>query len=197
MTQARARPLSRYSADVPPGSGPCDHPDCDLGGEFRAPRSRTPDDGMFWFCLDHVREYNKAWDYFAGMDRDEIERLQREVVTWHRPTWPLGTNPYARPKQTPIDDPFDFLRAGNGELDARSGHEKNGGSGAPVIGPEQQQALDMLEIDATATLQQIKTRYKQLVKRYHPDANGSDLASEERLKQIIQAYDNLMSCGYS
>ena len=197
MTQVRARPLSRYSDEVPPGSGPCDHPDCELGGEYRAPRSRTPGDGIFWFCLDHVRAYNKAWDYFAGMDRNEIERLQREVATWHRPTWPLGTNPYARPKQAPIYDPFDFLRAGNGDSDARFGHEKNGGACAPVIGHEQQQALDMLEIDSMATLQQIKTRYKQLVKRYHPDANGSDLASEERLKQIIQAYDYLMSCGYS
>ncbi len=197
MTQARARPLSRYSDHVPPGSGPCDHPDCELEGEFRAPRSRTPDDGLFWFCLDHVREYNKAWDYFAGMDRNEIERLQREVATWHRPTWPLGTNPYARPNQAPIDDPFDILRASQGDAEPHSGHETNGRSSAPVIGPDQQRALDTLELASMSTLQQIKTRYKQLVKRYHPDANGSDLASEERLKQIIQAYDCLMSCGYS
>lgn len=197
MTQARARPLSQYTANVQPGSGPCDHPDCDLGGEFRAPRSRTRGDGYFWFCLDHVRQYNKAWDYFAGMDREEIEQLQREVATWHRPTWPLGTNPYARPKQAPIYDPFDILRAGQGDPGTSAGHEKNGAANVPIVSPEHQRALDTLDLDATTNLQQIKTRYKQLVKRYHPDANGSDLASEERLKHIIQAYDYLMSCGYS
>ncbi len=130
-------------------------------------------------------------------DGREIAWQQREVATWHRPTWPLGTNPYARPKQAPIYDPFDILWAGQGDPGPSAGHEKNGAANVPIVSPEHQRALDTLDLDAMTNLQQIKTRYKQLVKRYHPDANGSDLASEERLKHIIQAYDYLMSCGYS
>ena len=197
MSHARARPLRRRSEDVRAAAGLCDHPDCQRLGEFRAPRSRTPDDGVFRFCLEHVREYNKAWDFFAGMSREDIERFQREVVTWHRPTWPFGTNPYARVNHEVIDDPFDILRAGRNGASHDFGHNGNGGFAAPIVSPEQRRALDTLELDRMTNLQQIKTRYKQLVKQYHPDANGSNPASEERLREIIQAYDVLMSCGYS
>ena len=197
MPYARARPLRRRPEDVRAEAGLCDHPDCLRLGEFRAPRGRTRNDGAFWFCLDHVREYNKAWDFFAGMSREDIERFQREVATWHRPTWPLGTNPYARSNHEPVDDPFDILRAGRNGTRHDSGQNGNGGLAAPIVSPDQRRALETLELDLMANLLQIKTRYKQLVKRYHPDANGSNPASEERLREIIRAYDVLMSCGYS
>jgi DnaJ-class molecular chaperone len=52
-------------------------------------------------------------------------------------------------------------------------------------------ALMTLELDGSATQAKIKARYKDLVKRHHPDANGGDRSSEDRLREIIQAYNYL------
>ena len=60
---------------------------------------------------------------------------------------------------------------------------------------QQRQDLAQLDLDETATLQDIKMRYKQLVKRFHPDANGGDKKAEERFKSINEAYTNLKSSG--
>ena len=56
-------------------------------------------------------------------------------------------------------------------------------------------ALELLNLDASATLHEIKARYKELVKRFHPDANGGDRGAEERLKQVIKAYGVLRAAG--
>ena len=71
----------------------CDHPGCAAQGEFRAPKSRADLETYFWFCLLHVRQYNRAWNFFKGMSRDEIETYQHDSNTWHRPTWAVGVNP--------------------------------------------------------------------------------------------------------
>ena len=69
----------------------CDCPGCPEAGRYRAPRARDRLDEYYWFCLDHVREYNSAWDYFEGMGEDEIEAIRRRDTVWQRPSWPLGT----------------------------------------------------------------------------------------------------------
>src|SRR5882672_6797989 len=90
-------PMRRVAIDpiqiaepVPPARL-CDHPGCAAGGDFRAPRSRIELDHYFWFCLDHVRAYNAAWNYYAGMSEAEVEAEIRHDTTWQRPTWPLGS----------------------------------------------------------------------------------------------------------
>src|SRR3546814_20080544 len=71
----------------------CDHPGCPGTGEFRAPKSRDRLTDYFWFCLDHVREYNKSWNYYSGLSDNEVERMIRYDTVWQRPTWPMGVNP--------------------------------------------------------------------------------------------------------
>ncbi len=68
----------------------CDHPGCDAGADFRAPRSRLELDRYYWFCLEHVRAYNSAWNYYRGMSETEIESEIRYDTVWQRPTWKLG-----------------------------------------------------------------------------------------------------------
>ena len=87
---------------VGPGNGPnnrpggeakiavCDHPDCGETGQYRAPRSRQELHLFYWFCLEHVREYNAAWDYYADMDDAAVEAEIRKDIVWQRPTWPLA-----------------------------------------------------------------------------------------------------------
>ena len=171
----------------------CDHPGCAADGEFRAPRSRNGTYSYYWFCLEHVREYNASWNYFAGMSRDEIERFQREDLTWHRPTWRLGGGLMGVSALSSEVDEWDLF--GGSRWDRGLG-----GAAAPPArtptGPEKQ-ALQALDLGVFATLADIKTRYKDLVKRFHPDRNGGSKAAEERLKVINQAYAFLRTRRYS
>lgn len=182
----------------------CDFPGCDLSGDYRAPKSRRPETGHFWFCLSHVRDYNAAWDFFAGMNQQEIEAYQSGNATWHRPTWHIGGG---RPgaggngrEEMPTQgwyDPLDLM--GEAGLAGETGFAA-GASGTAQgrpLSPAERKALADLDLEGRVTAQQIKARYKQLVKRFHPDANGGSRSAEEKLKRINQAYSYLMSCGYS
>ena len=73
-----------------PATRRCDHPGCADAGEYRAPKSPDRLREYFWFCIDHVREYNKAWNFYAGLSELEIERMVRFDTVWQRQTWPLG-----------------------------------------------------------------------------------------------------------
>ena len=149
------RPRFSYSDDpapVPPR--PCDHPGCGGSGEFRAPRSRATLDDFYWFCLDHVREYNASWNYYAGMSSAEVEAQIRHDTVWQRPTWPLG---------------------------ARIGTLR----GAKWRG------FGLFDLTPPLTLAGLKMRYKELVKRHHPDVHGGDKEAEEKLKEINLAYSTL------
>lgn len=172
----------------------CEWPGCADEGLHRAPRDRDNLRDYRWLCLEHVREFNARWNYFAGMSDREWSSLQKSQATWDRPTWPMGNRSgkvwRAREKQL-LDDLAD-LAGSAGHTAHRSANGENGG--APLA-PEQEQALAVLELDGTATLKDVKKRFKQLVKRYHPDANGGPKArtkaSQERLRRIIEAYAQL------
>jgi len=166
-----------------PGTRRCEAPGCEGEGSCRVPKSRHRLNEHVWYCLEHARAHNESWDFFSGMSDAEIQAFQNEALTGHRPTWPLGKRA-AHP------------RNGQGAHHLQDIHELFGGAeGPPEPRPPQRQltrpqaiALEVLNLDATATLHQIKARYKELVKRFHPDANGGDRGAEERLKKVIQAY---------
>lgn len=166
----------------------CDQPGCAHAGEYRAPRSRADLNNYYWFCLDHVRAYNAAWDFYAGMSPEEIERAVRSDTTWQRPTWPLGARVGGRGftfehEHIHVSDPFGFFHNEAGQPQPQ-----------PRRRPEtpEEKALRTLDLKGPATAAEIKARYKDLVKIHHPDRNGGDKASEERFKEIAQAYKILM-----
>ena len=186
MAKARAYSSQRERAAI---KG-CDSPGCIGSGEFRAPRGKHTADGHYWFCLDHVRAYNATWDFFSGMNQIEIEEYQQNNSTWHRPTWRLGGQPGDHGHEGPrFVDPFDIMPGPGARFD--------GGTTAPKLNAEERKALNDLGLGGRVTLIEIKTRYKQLAKRFHPDTNGGDKKAEERLKKINQAYTYLLSCGYT
>ena len=195
-----ARPrekTSRFASDIrikqdlrpaPPRLRSCARPDCPNEGTHRVPKSRDNLNDHLWFCLEHARAHNETWDYFAGMQESEIEAFRVDAVTGHRPTWPLGKRT-ARPRDGSyhFEDPY-AVYADVAEKAQPTHHER------PLSRP-QIVALEVLNLDAGATLHQIKARYKELVKRFHPDANGGDRGAEERLKRVIQAYGVLRASG--
>ncbi len=171
---------------------PCDRAGCKEEGAFKVTRSRDQLGEYIWLCLGHAREHNESWDYFAGMDEKAIESFRNDALTGHRPTWPLGK------RAARMQNPFG---GGFGVEDGHGTFEKDTETTPHVRRPErtltrlQTQALDTLQLEAGATLIEIKARYKELVKRFHPDANGGDRGAEERLKQVIKAYGVLRASG--
>ena len=174
-----------------PESRRCDHPKCFGLGEFRAPKSRHDLSHYLWFCLDHVRQFNANWDYFEGMSQAAIELFQRENLTWHRPTWRLGNGLMGRAAMDPVVDDFG-LRGWAKPASHRS--ERIARVRRPRSPPERK-ALAMLNLGAFASFDDIKARYKELAKRYHPDLNGGSKVAEERLKLINRAYAFLVPRG--
>lgn len=178
-----------------PHAQPCEWPDCRDAGEFRAPRSRDELNVYRWFCLDHVREYNKAWNYYDGMSEDEVEQDRRRDTVWDRPTWQLGTKIDAESFEKAAD-PFDLF-SGDGPGGNGTGGQNNNGqsSNAPPVRPpvseEEERAYKTLELEYPVTAEDLKNRYKSLVKEHHPDANKGAKESEERLKVINEAYSVL------
>jgi DnaJ-domain-containing protein 1 len=156
----------------------------------RAPRSADALEDYLWFCLEHIREYNARWDYFKGRSMDEMEAYREAAMTGHRPTWPMSHAPGG--PDWHVRDPIDILkvRPGMGNPFESAAMAKN----RAALTPKLRRALDRLGLDETASVAEIKTRYKSLVKKYHPDSAGGP-GSEDRLKQIIQAYSDLKASG--
>jgi hypothetical protein len=188
MIRRRTADALKVRPETHAGTRACDHPGCEAAGEFRAPRSRDALREYYWFCLDHVRSYNAGWNYYAGMDEREIEAHIRSDTTWWRPTWPFG------PKQRRYDaDVEDWLHKFETFGDAPGSKESKSDGARATRAPRnaERAALDVLDLELPLTLQGLKVRYKELVKRFHPDANGGNKESEEQLKLINQAYTTL------
>lgn len=188
-------PVLTPQADAP--ARPCDHPGCAAGGEFRAPKSRLELGEYYWFCLDHVRAYNSAWNYYAGMNDREIEAEIRRDTVWQRPSWRIGDR-HGPGYAARIRDYFGMFSAHSehaGQRDRWNGNREQAAARRALSAREQ--ALSVFEIDPPFTEVRLKARYKTLVKLHHPDAHGGDKASEEKLKIINQAYATLKASYFS
>lgn len=171
----------------------CQWAGCKEKATHRAPKGRGRENDHWRFCLDHVRRYNQSYNFFAGMNDAAVMAYQKDALTGHRPTWKMGTGRgNARPDFGAFGDhvdPFGFFSEGlRAEQRARA-------ETRPVRNAERK-ALDTLGLEAGATAHQVKIRFKELVKRHHPDANGGDRSTEHRLIEIIQSYNYLKSVGF-
>jgi hypothetical protein len=188
----RIRVKSRPKQEVRTEVFRCDAPGCSASGEFRAPMGRDREGEYFCFCLDHVREYNASYNYFTGMTPEAMARYQRDAAVGHRPTWAVGEIEAARSFRRASDDPSRFgdplgIFGGHGFQKPKPEQEK------PRHGIAAKRALHQLGLDETADAETIRSRYKNMVKRLHPDANGGDRSLEDKLREIIRAYNYLKS----
>jgi len=174
---------------------PCCVKGCAASAEWHAPKSRKNMDERIWLCRDHLRAHNENWNFFEGMSDEEIEQHCNQASLGHRPTWPVG-------KRAPRPD------ASKGQKYWNYGFEDGFAvlDGAADPKPRRRQtpltkgqldALDALGLEEVATLSEVKARYKELVKRFHPDTNGGDRGKEERLRQVIRAYGHLRASGFA
>jgi hypothetical protein len=144
----------------------------------------------YWFCTAHAAEYNRQWDFFAGMNEAQIRAQQTKSHTGDRPTWAFGASRNSREAaaarvgaERNFNDPMGMFAA------ARRRAEQ-----APVVrklGKIERNALADMDLDASADAEAIRTRYIELVKRCHPDTNGGDRSAEHKLQRVIKAYATL------
>jgi hypothetical protein len=188
-------PLLSAETDTP--VRPCDHPGCLAGGAFRAPKSRLQLRDYYWFCLEHVRAYNAAWNYYAGMSDGEVEEEVRHDTVWQRPTWRLGAR-HSPGYAARIRDYLGVFSEGLGRSrDTGRRRGRPASEAAQRALSAREQALAVFEIEAPFTPVRLKARYKTLVKLHHPDAHGGDKVAEEKLKIINQAYATLKASYFS
>ena len=177
----------RRAADAPKiveKGPPCSRPGCTAKGEFRAPKGRDREGEFFVFCKEHIRDYNATYDYFKGMDDDALAKFREGEAIGHRPTWKMG--PTA--KGAHVDE---TVYAEARTMRSKGARRTGDAAQAPRYNTLALRALHTLDLDAKATESSIKARYKDLVKRHHPDANGGDRSTEEKLREIIKAYNFL------
>ena len=169
----------------------CDWKGCGNVATHRAPKGRLRENEYWRFCLDHVREYNHSYNYFAGMSQDAVAKYQKDSITGHRPTWKMGTGQRGEELGSNPNDPFNMFR----EFATGPSWQRKPEPQGRTVHNAERKALHELGLEPGAERGEIKARFKMLVKRHHPDANGGDRASEDKLREIIQAYNYLKSTG--
>jgi len=156
----------------------CNNPDCDELGIYPAPKSRNNLKDYYYFCIDHVRDFNKSWNYFAGLNEEELEVEIRKAVTWDRPSWKFGTNTLNQNFQKA----FKFF-------DEKKNRDQN-----HVICKKLNHSFKILELNPDSTLKEVKTKYKILAKKWHPDAqqNIKDKHDKDKFVIISNAYKTIL-----
>ncbi|NNU80029.1 J domain-containing protein [Halovulum dunhuangense] len=186
--RARARGMS---GAVETSSRRCEKAGCEKVGKYRAPKSPDNLEEFHWFCLDHVREYNLKWNFFENHSEAELERQFAADRVWERATKPFRKTTEAHPEgrawqRFGFDDPMEVL----GDKATLNG---NGTPRAPKrrLPPTERKALAILEAPETATKAELRAQYKALVKVLHPDMNGGKRDDEDRLAEVVWAWDQL------
>ena len=177
----------------PKTGGPgCEWHGCKEKATNRAPKGRGRENEYWRFCLEHARAYNQSYNFFAGMPDAAVMAYQKDALTGHRPTWKMGTGKRTvRPDIGAFGkhaDPFGLFGEGvRAEQRARA---------EPARSATPSARRSIRSGWMWSNPQQVKARFKELVKRHHPDANGGDRSTEDRLVEIIQSYNYLKSVGF-
>ncbi|MEO0682698.1 MAG: J domain-containing protein [Pseudomonadota bacterium] len=181
----------------------CEAPGCEAPAEYRAPRSPEELDSFRWFCLEHVREYNKRWNYFENWSEEALEEQLNADRVWDRPTWSFkGGDGKARENghaegrawaRFGYDDPFQVL--GENATMNPGAREADPAREAPRrrLPPQERRALDILGMPDDSPKPDLRARYKELVKDLHPDMNGGRREEEDRLREVLWAWDQIKS----
>lgn len=186
-----------------PGEKPCQWPDCRRAATARAPKSREQIAEFYDFCQGHAGEYNKGWNFYAGMNEGEIRAAQEnEAMTGGRPTWDMkaGKNTreaaaFAAKFGTANNTGAGSWRDSFGLFGRRTREAVAATEETHRLGKLERTALADLDLDPGADKKAVKARYHELLKRFHPDTNGGDRGAEAKLQRVIKAWKTLKKAG--
>jgi len=167
----------------------CDKNKCNQKGEFRAPKSRIKLNEYFYFCIKHIKEYNKSWDFYKGLTVDQIEHSMRKDTVWDRPSWPFKGN------TNKIMDQINEFVEGDYSLFEKDRNYKEFYKNKlldETLTKDQNKALKLLDLNLPLSLEEIKRKYKKLVKIFHPDVNDNNKEAENKFKEINESYKILL-----
>ena len=192
---ASDRSTDRFHGRIRGGGRPCAYPRCREAGEFRAPdpkgqaaSANGPGDYQY-LCLDHVRQFNAGYNWFAGMTDDEISMAQSPVQFWPSETraFRANGNVYSPPKWADFKDPLDAIFT---RFRSRLPKERADGH---FLSLEDRKALRTLGLGEDADRRALRSAYSAKVRAYHPDKNGGNRSHEKALQDVIAAYTHLKS----
>ncbi|MBR5154610.1 MAG: DnaJ domain-containing protein [Alphaproteobacteria bacterium] len=156
----------------------CDHPGCNKKGEYKAPRDKTLKT-HYWFCLEHVQEYNKKWNYYQDNQEPEEESVFQKRTrfgSFHsKIKYKFGCD---------LNEELEFLRSFSDYKNAE--HEVR-------FSTDDKRNLNELNISMDDfNIENLKKQYKKLAKTCHPDLHPEDKDAEEKFKRLTQAYKKLL-----
>jgi len=161
----------------------CDWENCGESGKFKAPLEKDNSKNYRWLCEEHIKLFNKNWNYFDGMDQNEIENFLKSDLTWHRPTQKFGSsdNFFNILWTNVLDDKFNFFKQEK-NINNLNGKELNA---------KDKDAFRIMGLELNASWPIVKKQFKTLVKKFHPDRNAGNKQFEDKLKRITLAYSHL------
>ena len=161
----------------------CDWENCKESGSFKAPIEKDNSKNYRWLCEEHIKLFNKSWNYFDGMDQNEIENFLKSDLTWHRPTQQFGSsdNFFNILWTNALSDKFNFFN-----------QEKNiNNLNGRKFDTKDRDAFRIMGLELNASWPIVKKQFKTLVKKFHPDRNAGNKKFEDKLKRITLAYSHL------
>ena len=161
----------------------CEWDNCNESGEFKAPLEKDNSRKYRWLCEEHIKLFNKNWNYFDGMCQNEIEDFLKSDLTWHRPTQKFGSsdNFFNILWNNALNDKFVFFK-----------QEKiTNGLGDRKLNEKDKDAFIIMGLELNASWPIIQKKFKTLVKKFHPDRNAGNKKFEDQLKKITLAYSHL------
>ena len=171
------------------GQYKCDYKECNENGKYKAPVSRSKLQNYYFFCLRHVKIYNKSWDFYKGLNVEQIELSMRKDTVWDRPSWPLNGNP------TKILNQIEEFLNTDYTLFEKDKDYQNFLKNKIIdenLTLNEQKSMHILNINLPLTVNDIKKAYKKLVKIFHPDINKNNNDAEKKFKEINEAYKMLL-----
>ena len=161
----------------------CEWDNCKERGEFKAPLEKDNSKNYRWLCKNHIKLFNKNWNYFDGMCQNEIENFLKSDLTWHRPTQKFGSsdNFFNILWNNALNDKFNFFNQG----------EKINGLNSGNLSEKDKDAFNMLGLEFNVEWPLVQKKFKILVKKFHPDRNSGNKQFEDKLKKITLAYSHL------
>ena len=156
----------------------CDHPGCTKAGTCRAPKTRDLRE-YWWFCREHAAEYNKNWNYYAGMTPEEIE------AEWERQVFgaPLKDNATAN------QDAKDYVNFLNDFISGRSKFDRI--PTRSTMPRNVVSALKVFNLPISSSWREITARYRTLAKQHHPDIATDKKSAASEFTRVSAAYDVL------
>tara|TARA_Y100001970_G_C14194107_1_gene837089 strand:- start:980 stop:1570 length:591 start_codon:yes stop_codon:yes gene_type:complete len=167
----------------------CDHFNCKEIGGYKAPKSRSNLKEYYFFCLKHVSEYNKSWDFYRGLSVDQIELSMRKDAVWDRPSWPLKGDPNMIIDQIEEFQNEDYTLF---EKDTESRVFLKNKMINNQLTDLENKCILALNLEMPISIDKIKKKYKKLVKIYHPDVNANNKKAEKKFREITDAYKILL-----